>query len=143
VGRQNSSSSESRCYHEGAPNLLDPGHKEGSGAARSSQLSTLEHPCHRIGHYSSDVEPQSSRFDVQMNAALVSLTLLLSTAFELVGLHIWQDASELLCGLWIAASPYAYAEVGELRYWHLSLGAALAALATINIWKVAKRVQRK
>jgi len=84
-----------------------------------------------------------SRFDVQMNAALVSLTLLLSTAFELVGLHIWQDASELLCGLWIAASPYAYAEVGELRYWHISLGAALAALATINIWKAVKRVHRK
>jgi hypothetical protein len=85
----------------------------------------------------------SSSFDVQMNAALVSLTLLLSTAFELVGLHIWQDASELMCGAWIAASPYAYAEVGELRYWHISLGAALAMLATINIWKAAKRVQRK
>jgi hypothetical protein len=84
-----------------------------------------------------------SSFDVQMNAALVSLTLLLSTAFELVGLHIWQDASELLCGVWIAASPYAYAEVGELRYWHLSLGAALAMLATINIWKAIQRVQRK
>lgn len=84
-----------------------------------------------------------SSFDIQMNAALVSLTLLLSTAFELVGLHIWQDASELLCGLWIAASPYAYAEVGELRYWHLLLGAVLAMLATINIWKAAKRVQRK
>jgi hypothetical protein len=85
----------------------------------------------------------SSSFDVQMNAALVSLTLLLSTAFELVGLHIWQDASELLCGLWIAASPYAYAEAGELRYWHLALGAALATFATINIWKAARRVQRK
>jgi hypothetical protein len=84
-----------------------------------------------------------SSFDVQMNAALVSLTLLLSTAFELVGLHIWQDASELLCGVWIAASPYAYAEVGELRYWHLSLGAALAMLAMINIWKAIQRVQRK
>jgi hypothetical protein len=84
-----------------------------------------------------------SSFDVQMNAALVSLTLLLSTAFELVGLHLWQDASELLCGLWIAGSPYAYAEVGELRYWHLSLGAALATLATINIWKAARGVQRK
>ena len=84
-----------------------------------------------------------SSFDVQMNAALVSLTLLLSTAFELVGLHIWQDASELMCGVWIAASPYAYAEVGELRYWHLALGAALAMLATINIWKAAKGVLRK
>ena len=84
-----------------------------------------------------------SSFDVQMNAALVSLTLLLSTAFELVGLHIWQDASELLCGVWIAASPYVYAEVGELRYWHLALGAALAMLATINFWKAAKRVQRR
>ena len=82
-------------------------------------------------------------FDVQMNAALVSLTLLLSTAFGLVGLHIWQDVSELLCGLWIAGSPYAYAEVGELRYWHLSLGAALATLATVNIWKAAERVRRK
>jgi hypothetical protein len=85
----------------------------------------------------------SSSFDVQMNAALVSLTLLLSTAFELVGLHVWQGTSELLCGLWIAASPYAYGEVGGLRYWHLSLWAALATLATINIWKAASRVQRK
>jgi hypothetical protein len=84
-----------------------------------------------------------SSFEVQMNAALVSLTLLLSTAFELVGLHIWQDASELLCGVWIAASPYAYAEVGQLRYWHLSLGAVLAMFATVNIWKAIQRVQRK
>jgi hypothetical protein len=85
----------------------------------------------------------SSSFDIQMNAALVSLALLLSTAFELVGLHIWQDASELLCGLWIAASPYAYAEVGELRYWHFALGAVLATFATINIWKAARRVRWK
>jgi hypothetical protein len=82
----------------------------------------------------------ASDYDVLMNAAIVSLALLVSTAFELVGLHFWQDASVLLCGLWIAASPYAlgYAEVGELRYWHVALGAALLLLATINLWKGAK-----
>ena len=86
----------------------------------------------------------ASDFDVLINAALVSLALLISTAFELVGLHFWQDASELLCGLWIAVSPYAlgYAEVGQLRYWHVALGAALLLLATINLWKGAKFLWR-
>jgi hypothetical protein len=81
----------------------------------------------------------ASDFDVLINAALVSLALLVSTAFELVRLHFWQDASELLCGLWIAVSPYAlgYAEVGQLRYWHVALGAALLVLAAINLWKGA------
>jgi hypothetical protein len=83
-------------------------------------------------------------FDVHMNAALVSLVLLLSTAFELAGLHVWQDAAEFLCGLWIAAAPAAlgYAEVGELRYWHVALGTVLVLLATVNILKDSKLARR-
>jgi hypothetical protein len=88
--------------------------------------------------------PDFNDFNVLINAALVSLALLVSTAFELVGLHLWQDASAFVCGVWIAASPFAlgYAEVGELRYWHLSLGAALLLLATINLWKGSRFLRR-
>jgi nitric oxide reductase large subunit len=88
--------------------------------------------------------PEFNDFNVLINAALVSFALLVSTAFELVGLHFCQDASAFVCGGWIAASPLAlgYAEVGELRYWHLSLGAALLLLATINLWK-GRRILRR
>ena len=44
-----------------------------------------------------------SDIDIPMNATLLSLVLLSSTAFELVRLYAWQDASALLCGLWSAA----------------------------------------
>src|SRR5262249_37305367 len=76
----------------------------------------------------------ATSFVVRINAAFVSLALLLSAVFELAGLHLLQDISELLCGLWIAGSPYAldYTEIRALTYWHVALGAALVFLAIIN-----------
>jgi hypothetical protein len=79
----------------------------------------------------------SSDVNVPMNAALLSFVLLSSTGFELVGLHRWQDTCEFLCGIWSAASPFAfgYAEAGQLRYWHVASGALLMLLASFNFWK--------
>lgn len=87
---------------------------------------------------------EASDVDVAMNAALLSLVLLVSTAFELVGLHFCQDTSELLCGVWIAGSPFVlgYAYTGQLRYWHFASGALLVLLATFNLCKDCERVRR-
>ena len=75
-----------------------------------------------------------SDIDIPMNATLLSLVLLSSTAFELVRLYAWQDASALLCGLWSAVSPFAfgYGGAGQLRYWHATFGAMLMLLASFN-----------
>lgn len=72
-----------------------------------------------------------------MNASLLGLVLMSSTAFELVHLHVWQDTSAFLCGLWSTASPFAYgyAEAGQLGYWHVTFGAMLMLLASFNLWK--------
>lgn len=82
----------------------------------------------------------SSDIDVPMNATLLSLVLLSSTAFELVRLHVWQDTSALLCGLWSTVSPFAfgYADAGQLRYWHVTFGAMLMLLASFNLWKSSR-----
>jgi len=92
----------------------------------------------------SSFNADGTSFVVLINAAFVSLALLLSTAFELVGLHLLQDISELLCGLWIAGSPYAlgYTEIRALTCWHVALGTALVFLAIINLWKDARPVRR-
>lgn len=80
---------------------------------------------------------ESLDINVPMNAALLSLVLLSSTAFELVRLHRWQDGCGFLCGIWSVVSPFAfgYAEAGQLRYWHVASGALLMLLASFNFWK--------
>jgi hypothetical protein len=76
---------------------------------------------------------------VAMNAAFLSFILLMSTAFEIVELHVWQDVCEFICGLWISASPFlfGYAAGSPLTYWHLGLGMALLLGASYNVSKDA------
>ena len=83
---------------------------------------------------------ESSDVNVPMNATLLSLVLLASTVFELAHLHWWQDTSELLCAFWLIGSPFifGYAEAGQLRYWHIVLGALLAGIAIFNLWEEGK-----
>ena len=80
---------------------------------------------------------ESSDIAVPMNATLLSLILLGSTAFEFLRLPRWQDASEFICGVWLIGSPFAfgYDRVGQLRYWHIASGVLLIVLAVFNLWK--------
>jgi hypothetical protein len=88
-------------------------------------------------------EPSDDR--VPMNAALLSFVLLSATGFEMVGLHLWQDVSELLCGLWIAGSPFVwgYANAGPVRFWHFALGGALVVLGSFSLWKSEALIRRE
>jgi hypothetical protein len=49
---------------------------------------------------------------------------------EYVALQRWEEVAEILCGLWLIASPYifGYADDGMLRYWHASLGGLVVLL---------------
>ena len=80
---------------------------------------------------------ESVDINVPLNASLLSLVLLASTAFELMRLHRLQDASELICGIWLIGSPFAfgYNRDGQLRYWHIAAGTLLILLALFNLWK--------
>jgi len=72
-----------------------------------------------------------------LNAIAVGVAVLLLAETELVDLHRWEESLELLCGLWLIASPFVlgYAEVGGLAIWHFALGGIVAVLAVIKLWQ--------
>ena len=72
-----------------------------------------------------------------LNAIAVGAVVLLLAESELVDLHRWEESLELLCGLWLIASPFAfgYAEAGTLATWHFALGGIVVLLAVIELWQ--------
>ena len=74
---------------------------------------------------------------VILNTVFVGAVALLLAELEVVDLHRWQENGEILCGLWLAVSPFAlgYADAGELRYWHFALGAGVVLLAALELWQ--------
>ncbi len=74
---------------------------------------------------------------VMWNAVLVGALVLALAVLELGGLQRWEEAGEIACGLWLAASPFTfgYAEAGALRYWHFVLGAVVVLLAALELWQ--------
>ena len=72
-----------------------------------------------------------------LNAIAVGVAVLLLAETELVDLHRWEESLELLCGLWLIASPFAlgYAEASGLATWHFALGGIVTVLAAIKLWQ--------
>jgi len=72
-----------------------------------------------------------------LNAIAVGVAVLLLAETELVDLHRWEESLELLCGLWLIASPFAlgYVEAGGLATWHFALGGIVTVLAAIKLWQ--------
>jgi hypothetical protein len=72
-----------------------------------------------------------------LNAIVVGAAVLLLAEMELVDLHRWEETGEILCGLWLIASPFVfgYAEAGVLATWHYALGAIVVLLAVIELWQ--------
>lgn len=80
---------------------------------------------------------ETSNQTVVLNAAAVGILVLVLASFELVYLRRAEELGELLCGAWLLASPFlfAYAEAGQLRWWHFALGALVALLALLELWQ--------
>jgi hypothetical protein len=72
-----------------------------------------------------------------LNAIAVGAAVLLLAEMELVDLHRWEETGDILCGLWLIASPFVfgYAAAGVLAAWHFALGAIVVLLAVIELWQ--------
>jgi SPW repeat-containing protein len=71
-----------------------------------------------------------------LNAIFFGGAILLLAESELVDLHRWEESLELLCGLWVIASPFmlGYSE-SYLAIWHWALGGIVALLAVVELWQ--------
>jgi SPW repeat-containing protein len=80
---------------------------------------------------------ETSEQAVLLNSIAVGVLVLLLATFELVHLRRAEEIEEFLCGAWLMASPFVfgYAETGQLRWWHFSLGALVAILALFELWQ--------
>jgi hypothetical protein len=67
---------------------------------------------------------------IVIGALVVGLALL-----ALVNLQTWEESLELICGLWLMASPFTFGYGGDLRIWHLVLGAIVALLALFELFQ--------
>ncbi len=74
---------------------------------------------------------------VLINAGAVGVFVLALAAFELVDLHRWEEYLEIVCGLWLIASPFlfGYTDAVTLMIWQLVLGVAVALLAGYELWQ--------
>ena len=74
---------------------------------------------------------------VVLNSALIGLAVLALAQLELVRLRRWEQIAQLVCGIYLFASPFLfhYAHQYHLRLWHWALGAAVAILALFELWQ--------
>jgi hypothetical protein len=74
---------------------------------------------------------------LMLNAFAVGAAVFMLAQFELVDLHRWEETGEILCGLWLIASPFVfgYAEAGALATWHFALGGIVVLLAVFELWQ--------
>jgi hypothetical protein len=72
-----------------------------------------------------------------LNAIAVGALVLLLAESELVDLHRWEETGEILCGLWLVASPFVfgYAAAGVLATWHFALGGIVVLMAALELWQ--------
>lgn len=54
---------------------------------------------------------------------------------ELATHRMSEEAVALACGVWMIASPYVFNYAGDLRAWHMGLGALVALLALLELWQ--------
>jgi hypothetical protein len=75
--------------------------------------------------------------DIVLTTACIGILVLLLAEIGLVGVIRPIEIGELLCGLALVAWPFAldYADAGELRYWHFSLGGLVTLLAAFELWQ--------
>lgn len=71
--------------------------------------------------------------------AIVGAAIVIIAGVEQLALRRWEEFLMLACGLWIMASPFALNYVGELRIWHIALGAGVTVLALLQLWQDRNR----
>lgn len=79
------------------------------------------------------------------NAVLVGVLVFFLAELEYVVLRRWEEAGQLLLGLWLVVSPYmfGYFETGALRFWHSTLGGLVILLAALELWQDWERSDKE
>ena len=83
------------------------------------------------------VAAEVSNIPAVLNAAFSGLAILIIAQLELVRLRRWEEALELMLGLWVVASPFVfgYAGSGGLRAAHWILGGCVAVIGGLELWQ--------
>lgn len=72
-----------------------------------------------------------------LSTILVGILVFGLAQMEYIVLQRWEEACEMLLGLWLIASPYVlgYSGDGALRFWHTGLGGLVVLLAILKLWQ--------
>ena len=76
------------------------------------------------------------------NATVFGLAVLLLAELDAVQLRRWTEFGQLVCGVWVAASPFVfgYSATGQLRVWHMVAGLLAAGLGALELSQSKDRV---
>ena len=83
---------------------------------------------------------QTEPTTLMWNAVIVGALVMIFGALQLVTLQLWEEGAEILCGLWLIASPFNLGYGGALATLHFVLGAAVVVLAAVELyqdWKLS------
>ena len=78
---------------------------------------------------------QTGQNVVIWNAVIIGTLVLVLAVLQLASLQLWEEVGEILCGLWLIASPFNFGYAGTLATWHFILGAVVILLAAIELWQ--------
>jgi peptidoglycan/LPS O-acetylase OafA/YrhL len=72
-----------------------------------------------------------------LNTFVVGMLVFGLGQLEYVALQRWEEVGEIAFGLWLIASPMILGYSGDeaLRVWHITLGAIVALLGTLQLWQ--------
>lgn len=76
---------------------------------------------------------------VAVSAGLAGVLITMLALLEIMSLQRWEEVLELVCGLWVVASPFVFGYGGALRLSHFVLGAAVVLLALLELWQDRNR----
>ena len=88
------------------------------------------------------VVPNDDMGVMTVNTVVVGLAVLLVSELELAGHNAREEAANAAAGVWLMASPFVVGYGGELRIWHLVLGALVVAFAAVEFWQERRSLRR-
>jgi hypothetical protein len=80
---------------------------------------------------------EAGRSVVILNTVMIGIIVFGLAQLEYVSLQRWEQVAGIIAGVWLILSPYVlgYHADGLLRFYHSTLGAAVVALSTLQLWQ--------
>ncbi len=88
------------------------------------------------------VVPNDDMGVMTVNTVVIGLVVLLVSELELAGHSSREEATNAAAGAWLMASPFVVGYGGELRIWHLVLGALVMAFAAVEFLQERRSLRR-